>query len=87
MSDASSFWKVLGPGLIFAAAAVGVSHLVQATRAGAGWGLALGGLILIANLAKYPAFRFGPQFAAATGTSLLEDIADKAVGSWSSTGC
>jgi Mn2+/Fe2+ NRAMP family transporter len=72
MSNASSFWKVLGPGLIFAAAAVGVSHLVQATRAGAGWGLALGGLILIANLAKYPAFRFGPQFAASTGTSLLE---------------
>ncbi len=72
MSTTSAFWKVLGPGLIFAAAAVGVSHLVQATRAGAGWGLALGGLILLANLAKYPAFRFGPQFAASTGTSLLE---------------
>ncbi|MEZ4460685.1 MAG: divalent metal cation transporter [bacterium] len=67
-----SFWKVLGPGLVFAAAAVGVSHLVQSTRAGAGWGLALGGLILLANVVKYPAFRFGPHFAAATGTSLLE---------------
>ncbi len=27
--------KTIGPGLIFAAAAVGVSHLVQSTRAGA----------------------------------------------------
>lgn len=68
----STFWRSLGPGLIFAAAAVGVSHLVQSTRAGAGWGLALGGLILLANLAKYPAFRFGPHYAASTGTSLLD---------------
>ena len=31
----------LGPGLLFAGAAIGVSHLVQSTRAGAdfGWGL------------------------------------------------
>jgi len=28
--------------------------------------------LLLANLTKYPAFRFGPQYAAATGTSLLE---------------
>ena len=33
--------KKLGPGLLFAGAAIGVSHLVQSTRAGAdfGWGL------------------------------------------------
>ena len=33
--------KRLGPGLLFAGAAIGVSHLVQSTRAGAdfGWGL------------------------------------------------
>jgi len=62
----------LGPGLLFAAAAVGVSHLVQSTRAGARYGLALVGVVLLANVVKYPAFRFGPQYAAATGTSLLE---------------
>lgn len=62
----------LGPGLLFSAAAVGVSHLVQSTRAGASYGLALVGLVVLANLVKYPAFRFGPQYAAATGTSLLE---------------
>lgn len=64
--------KTIGPGLIFAAAAVGVSHLVQSTRAGASFGLGLIVWILLANLIKYPAFRFGPEYAAATGTSLLE---------------
>jgi len=58
--------------LLFAAAAVGVSHLVQSTRAGAQYGLALIGVVLVANLVKYPAFRFGPLHAVATGTSLLE---------------
>ena len=64
--------RALGPGLLFAAAAVGVSHLVQSTRAGASYGLAMLVPILLANAIKYPAFRFGPQYAAATGTSLLE---------------
>ena len=31
----------LGPGLLFAGAAIGVSHLVQSTRAGADFGLGL----------------------------------------------
>lgn len=68
----SDRWKALGPGLLMAGAAIGVSHLVQSTRAGAVYGFGLAGLIVLANLAKYPAFRFGPQHAAATGTSLLE---------------
>jgi len=67
-----SFWKALGPGLLWAGAAVGVSHLVQSTRAGASFGLGLLGLVLLANLFKYPAFSYGPRYAAATGTSLLE---------------
>lgn len=65
-------WQALGPGLVFAAAAVGVSHLVQSTRAGAVYGFSLVGVVILANIIKYPAFRFGPQYAAATGTSLLE---------------
>jgi len=64
--------QALGPGLLFAGAAVGVSHLVQSTRAGAVFGLSLVGFILLANLIKYPPFSFGPRYAAATGTSLLE---------------
>jgi Mn2+/Fe2+ NRAMP family transporter len=65
-------WRALGPGVLFTGAAVGVSHLVQSTRAGAVYGLSLLGLVVVANLVKYPAFRFGPLYAAATGTSLLE---------------
>lgn len=62
----------LGPGLLFAGAAVGVSHLVQSTRAGAEHGVALLLVVIAANVVKYPAFSFGPRYAAATGTSLLE---------------
>lgn len=67
-----TFLRALGPGLVWAGAAVGVSHLVQSTRAGAGFGLGLLGVVLFACFLKYPGFQFGPRYAAATGTSLLE---------------
>ncbi|WAC03650.1 Nramp family divalent metal transporter [Lacinutrix neustonica] len=64
--------KKLGPGLLFAGAAIGVSHLVQSTRAGADFGLGLLWALLLVNLFKYPFFQFGPRYAAATGESLLD---------------
>lgn len=64
--------RQLGPGLLFAGAAVGVSHLVQSTRAGADYGLGLLWATLLANFLKYPFFQFGPRYALATGESLLE---------------
>ncbi|MDB2633533.1 Nramp family divalent metal transporter [Flavobacteriaceae bacterium] len=64
--------KSLGPGLLFAGAAVGVSHLVQSTRAGADFGFGLLWALLIAALFKYPFFQFGPRYAAATGETLLD---------------
>ena len=64
--------KAFGPGILFAGAAIGVSHLVQSTRAGALYGLGLLPVTFIALAIKYPAFQFGPRYAAATGTSLLE---------------
>ena len=60
-----------GPGLIFAAAAVGTSHIVQATRAGAGYGLTLAALILLVCALKYPLFRFAADYASATGENLV----------------
>jgi Mn2+/Fe2+ NRAMP family transporter len=66
-----SFIKVIGPGLLFAGSAIGVSHLVQSTRAGAMYGLGLVIFILLANFAKYPCFLFAPRYAAATGRSVL----------------
>jgi Mn2+/Fe2+ NRAMP family transporter len=65
-------FKSLGPGLLFAGAAVGVSHLVQSTRAGADFGFGLLWALLIAALFKYPFFQFGPRYAAATGETLLD---------------
>jgi Mn2+/Fe2+ NRAMP family transporter len=62
----------LGPGILFAASSVGTSHLVQSTRAGAEFGLTLAGLILLTCLIKYPVFRFGTDYAAATGKSLID---------------
>ncbi len=63
--------KILGPGLLMAGAAIGTSHLVLSTRAGAHHGLVFIWIILIALLLKYPAFEFGPRYAVATGQSLL----------------
>ncbi|WP_353778780.1 divalent metal cation transporter [Winogradskyella sp. 3972H.M.0a.05] len=67
-----SILKKLGPGLLFAGAAIGVSHLVQSTRAGADFGLGLIWALLLVNLFKYPFFQFGPRYASATGESLLD---------------
>ncbi|MBO3115862.1 divalent metal cation transporter [Winogradskyella sp. DF17] len=63
--------KQFGPGLLFAAAAIGVSHLVQSTKAGADYGLGLLWALLLVHLFKYPFFQFGPRYAAATQESLL----------------
>ena len=71
-SRVHGFLKSMGPGLLFAGAAIGVSHLVQSTRAGANYGFILIWVILLANLLKYPFFEYGPRYAAATGESLLE---------------
>lgn len=64
--------KMLGPGLLFAGAAIGVSHLVQSTRAGADFGFGLVWALLLVHLFKYPFFQFAPRYANATGESLLE---------------
>jgi len=62
----------LGPGLLFAGAAIGVSHLVQSTRSGADFGFSLLWALLLVHLVKYPFFQFGPRYASATGENLLE---------------
>ena len=66
------FIQKLGPGLLFAGAAIGVSHLVQSTRAGADFGFGLLWALLLIHLVKYPFFQYGPRYASATGESLLE---------------
>ena len=70
-AEKPSLWKALGPGLLFAGAAVGVSHIVQSTRGGATFGTGAVLIVVVSCLIKWPAFRFGPLYAANTGNSLL----------------
>ena len=64
--------RKLGPGLLFAGAAIGVSHLVQSTRAGADFGFGLLWALIISIILKYPFFQFGSRFTLATKMSLLD---------------
>ena len=76
----TNFWKALGPGIIWAAAAIGVSHLVQSTRAGADYGFQLVGVVILANILKYPFFQYGSRYAIATGESLIDGY--RRMGKW-----
>lgn len=70
----------LGPGLLFAGAAVGVSHLVQSTRAGAAYGFELIWIILIVNIFKYPFFEIGQRYTSAMNESLIRGY--ERLGKW-----
>jgi len=72
----SAGWRrkfhAVGPGILFAGAAIGVSHLVQATRAGAGYGFDLLWAVILVLLFKYPFFQYAHRYTVATGESLLQ---------------
>ncbi|WP_087019553.1 NRAMP family divalent metal transporter [Thaumasiovibrio subtropicus] len=74
-SGISQLIRSLGPGIMMAAAAVGGSHLVASTKAGAIYGWQLAALILLVNLFKYPFFRAGVQYTMGTGDSLIQGYA------------
>lgn len=69
--------NALGPGIMMASAAIGGSHLIASTQAGAlyGWQLAL--IIIFTNVFKYPFFRFSAHYTMDTGKSLIEGYAEK----------
>ena len=68
----SRFSKTAGPGVLFACTAIGVSHLVQSTRAGADFGLMILGFVILAILLKYPFFEFSSRYANSTQTSIID---------------
>jgi Mn2+/Fe2+ NRAMP family transporter len=63
-----------GPAMMMAATAVGVSHLVYSTQAGADYGFSLAWLIVLIIVLKYPAFRFAVDYASATEQSLVRSL-------------
>ncbi|NMR24431.1 divalent metal cation transporter [Pseudoalteromonas sp. NEC-BIFX-2020_015] len=84
MQSTRTNWKVrlsaLGPGILMATAAIGGSHLVASTQAGAIFGWQLFWLIVVVNVLKYPFFRFGIEYTLATKKSLVEGYKSK--GPW-----
>jgi Mn2+/Fe2+ NRAMP family transporter len=64
--------KYLGPGILLAGAAIGGSHLVASTQAGARYGWSMLGILLLVNLFKYPFFLYSQRYTAATGETILE---------------
>ncbi|NNK31031.1 MAG: divalent metal cation transporter [Flavobacteriaceae bacterium] len=72
MPKLKTFLKNLGPGLLFASMAIGTSHLVSSTKAGAQYGWVMVIPIILANVLKYPFFEFGIRYTNVTGRSLIE---------------
>ena len=71
-SKLSHFSKTAGPGILFACTAIGVSHLIQSTRAGADFGLMILGFVVLATVLKYPFFEYGSRYANSTQTSIID---------------
>ena len=78
--SSNRFLKALGPGILFASTCIGVSHLVQSTRAGAMYGFSFLVAIILANLFKYPFFEFASRYTGSTGKSIIDGYAKE--GKW-----
>lgn len=76
----SGYLKALGPGILFASTCIGVSHLVQSTRAGAMYGFSFLGAIIVANILKYPFFEFASRYTGSTSESIINGYAKE--GKW-----
>ena len=72
MNKINTLLKNLGPGLLFASMAIGTSHLVLSTKAGAQYGWLMVIPIILANVLKYPFFEFGIRYTNVTGKSIIE---------------
>ncbi|TDQ32241.1 NRAMP family divalent metal transporter [Zeaxanthinibacter enoshimensis] len=72
MPNLKTLIKNLGPGLLFASMAIGTSHLVLSTKAGAQYGWVMIIPIILANILKYPFFEFGIRYTIAADKTLIE---------------
>ena len=80
MSKIKTLIKNLGPGLLFASMAIGTSHLVLSTKAGAQYGWLMVIPIVLANIFKYPFFEFGVRYTNITGKTLIEGYLNRGKG-------
>ncbi|MGB5498820.1 MAG: divalent metal cation transporter [Maribacter sp.] len=80
MSKFKTLIKNLGPGLLFASMAIGTSHLVLSTKAGAQYGWIMIIPIALANIFKYPFFEFGVRYTNITNKTLIEGYLNRGKG-------
>ncbi len=80
MSKTKTLLKNLGPGLLFASMAIGTSHLVLSTKAGAQYGWLMVIPIIVANVLKYPFFEFGVRYTSVTNKTLIEGYLNRGKG-------
>src|SRR6056297_2517015 len=80
MSKTKTLLKNLGPGLLFASMAIGTSHLVLSTKAGAQYGWLMVIPIILANILKYPFFEFGVRYTSVTNKTLIEGYLNRGKG-------
>jgi len=80
MSKIKTLIKNLGPGLLFASMAIGTSHLVLSTKAGAQYGWLMVIPIVLANVFKYPFFEFGVRYTNVTHKTLIEGYLNRGKG-------
>ncbi len=80
MSKTKTLLKNLGPGLLFASMAIGTSHLVLSTKAGAQYGWLMVIPIILANVLKYPFFEFGVRYTSITNKTLIEGYLNRGKG-------
>src|SRR5690625_397277 len=65
------FLKNIGPGFLLAGAAIGVSHVIQSTRAGGDYGFNLIWVLVLGCVSKYPFMEFASRYLAVTGNDLI----------------
>ncbi|MBM1106025.1 divalent metal cation transporter [Aurantibacter crassamenti] len=80
MPNIKTLLKNLGPGLLFACMAIGTSHLVLSTKAGAQYGWIMIIPIVLANIFKYPFFEFGVRYTNVTNKTLIEGYLNRGKG-------
>ncbi len=66
------FLAQFGPGMIWAMVAIGQTHVILSTYAGARFGFSLLWVIVLAHIFTYPVFEYGPRYAVATGETLID---------------
>ena len=74
--------RYVGPGIVWAMSAIGQTHVVLSTYAGARFGFGLLWMVVLAHVLAYPVFEYGARYAIATGHTLNHAYLQTRGGRW-----